>query len=358
MSQRTFDRIADLPVRIDGYELSGRERPFSPEFSRLTTTIHLHGGGETGLGEDVGYDEAGQRAHRAAGAVHDLSGEWTIASLSEHLEQVDLWLGADPRYPAEQQYRRWAFESAALDLGLRQAGTSLHEALGREARPLRFVTSIRLGEPPDPAGVLERIEAYGDSVRFKLDAEPSWDDDLLDVLAATGAVDVLDLKGAYVDTPVDVETDPDLYRRVAEKFPDAWIEDPDLGVPEAAEALRPYRDRITWDAPIHSVGDVQALPFAPTALNSKPSRFGPISVLFDFYDFCAQAGIELYGGGQSELHVGRGQIQYLASIFHPDGGNDVAPPGWDQADWPRTGLPTSPLDPDPEPAGFRRRGTA
>ena len=36
-----------------------------------------------------------------------------------------------------------------------------------------------------------------------------------------------------------------------------------------------------------------------------------------------------YGGGQYELGVGRGQIQYLAAIFHPDAPNDIAPAGYD-----------------------------
>ena len=45
---------------------------------------------------------------------------------------------------ASRHYRRWAYESAALDLALRQAGTSLHEALGRDPKPLNFVCSTRL----------------------------------------------------------------------------------------------------------------------------------------------------------------------------------------------------------------------
>ena len=44
----------------------------------------------------------------------------------------------------------------------------------------------------------------------------------------TGAVDSLDLKGQYKGTPVDVDTDPELYRMVIESFPDAWLEDPDV----------------------------------------------------------------------------------------------------------------------------------
>ena len=27
--------------------------------------------------------------------------------------------------------------------------------------------------------------------------------------------------------------------------------------------LAPFRDRITWDAPIHSIADIEALPFRP-----------------------------------------------------------------------------------------------
>ena len=41
-----------------------------------------------------------------------------------------------------------------------------------------------------------------------------------------------------------------------------------------------------------------------------------------------QEGIELYGGGQFELGVGRGQIQILAALFSADGPNDVAPGGY------------------------------
>ena len=71
--------------------------------------------------------------------------------------------------------------------------------------------------------------------------------------------------------------------------------------------LEPYRDRITWDAPIHSVADVEALPFPPRTLNSKPSRFGSLQGICDFYDHCAEHGIGLYGGGMFELGPGRGR---------------------------------------------------
>jgi hypothetical protein len=89
-------------------------------------------------------------------------------------------------------------------------------------------------------------------------------------------------------------------------------------------------------------------------VNLKPSRFGSVKALFEAYDFCAERGMGAYGGGQYELGVGRGQIQYLAALFHADAPNDIAPSGYDELD-PEPGLPASPLIPDPEPTGFRRR---
>ncbi len=62
----------------------------------------------------------------------------------------------------------------------------------------------------------------------------------------------------------------------------------------------------------------------------------------------------MYGGGQFELGPGRGQIQYLAALFHPDAPNDVAPAGYNEAG-PRPGLAESPLDPSISATGFRRQ---
>ena len=120
--------------------------------------------------------------------------------------------------------------------------------------------------------------------------------------------------------------------------------------------LEPHRDRITWDAPIHAWADVEELPFAPRALNSKPSRFGSLERLFEFYDRCADNGIVLYGGGQLELGPGRGQIQLLAALFHAESTNDVAPSAFNEPT-PRPGLPTSPLTLDVQ-AGFRASAVA
>ncbi len=352
-SVNTYDRLADLPLRIEGYALEARERAVSEQFKRVTTTFHLGGEGEEGHGEDVTYGEDEQRAQQERGPDLPLAGDWTLDSFSRHVGTLDLFPGIEPEMPAFRLYRRWAIESAALDLALRQGGLSLAAVLEREPRPVNFVVSLRIGSPPSFEPVERRMAAYP-GIRFKLDATPDWDEALIARLAATGAVASIDLKGAYKGTIVDVETDPVLYRRLAEALPEAWLEDPDLTDPEADAALEPYRDRITWDAPIHSVADIQGLPFPPRTVNIKPSRVGAISDLMAAYDYCAEQGMGMYGGGQSELGVGRGQIQYLASLFHPDGPNDIAPSGYDWAEFPE-GLDPSPLDPEIEPTGFRRR---
>jgi hypothetical protein len=349
----TYSRIAAVPVEIEGYGLEGLQRDVSSGFTRRTTVVRIFGAGEEGVGEDVTYDADEHGRLQAAGPVHDLRGSHTLESFSNRLDALDLFPDAELRFPEWRLYRRWAFESAALDLALRQSGTSLAEALGREPRPVRFVVSLRLPEPPVADGLLGLLERYP-GTRLKLDPTSDWDDRLVGELAALRAVDVVDLKSAYRGTVVDQPPDAALYTRVAEAFSEAWIEDPDLARPDTAAALADHRRRVSWDAIIHSVADVDALPFPPEALNMKPSRFGSLKALLDAYDAFGERGITMYGGGQFELGPGRGQIQYLASLFHSDAPNDVAPSGYNEPE-PPPGLPVSPLPPAPERRGFRWR---
>jgi hypothetical protein len=352
----SFDAIAELPLDIESCELEGLGVTLG-EFERLTTVVKLHGGGHEGVGEDVTYDAVDHIAQQDAGPPEGLTGTHTFAGFSQQLDSIDLFPASVPERDVSREYRRWAFESAALDLALRQAGTNLAAALGREARPVNFVNSMRLGgfdqERSSIDPLLARLAAYP-TLRFKLDPTNDWDDELIASLAATGAVDSLDLQGFHKDTPVDVETDPELYAKLIEAFPDAWLEDPDV-TEETKPLLDPVAGRVTWDAPIHSIADIEAMPWSPPkTVNVKPSRFGPIANLFATYDYCEERGIGAYGGGQTELGQGRGQIQYLASIFHPDTANDVAPGGYnDPARATEPGLPSSPLAPAVEEIGFR-----
>jgi hypothetical protein len=346
----TFDLLADLPLEVEGYRLEGLRAEVSSGFERLTTVVHLQGAGAEGIGEDVVYDAEDQVALQEAGPAHDLRGRFSLAEFCQLIDSLDLF-PTEPQRDVSRIYRRWTFHSAALDLALRQAGRPLHEALRREPRPVTFVVSLRLGEPPTMDPIQRRLARYP-ALRFKLDPTSSWTPGLIDDLVQTGAVDSVDFKSLYRGTIVDQPPDPVLYRRVVDAFPAAWLEDPDVVTPETAEVLAAHHDRITWDAPIHSIADIESLPFAPRMVNIKPSRIGGLPALCATYDYCAERGIGAYGGGQFELGPGRGQAQYLASLFHPDTPNDLAPVGYNAND-PAAGLPSSPLPPAPEPVGFR-----
>jgi hypothetical protein len=354
----SYDAIKDLPLEVEECAFEGLEFAIG-EFERLTTVVKLRGGDAEGIGEDVVYDAVDHIGQQSHGPPEELAHSGTFEEFSQRLDGIDLFpAGAPERGDVSRDYRRWAYESAALDLALRQAGTNLSAVLGREPRALNFVSSLRLAgfDPAEKSSlepVLKRLEVYP-TLRFKLDPVNDWDDELIAGLVATGAVDSLDLKGFYKGTPVDVITDPELYAKLIAAFPDAWLEDPDV-TEETRPLLEPVHERVTWDAPIHSIVDIEAMPWSPPrTVNIKPSRFGPISNLFAAYDYCEERGIGAYGGGQTELGPGRGQIQYLASIFHPDTPNDTAPSGYNdpkQATAP--GLPSSPLEPRIEALGFR-----
>jgi L-alanine-DL-glutamate epimerase-like enolase superfamily enzyme len=326
-----FDTIADLPVAIDGYEIERTSLDVSTGFTRVTTTVVMNGKGLQGRGEDVTYTAAD---HDGFPEGLPVAGAHTLRSASAALDGHDLFPAA-PDMDASRDYRRWAFESAILDLALQQRGISLAAAVGREARPVRFVASTR-------ADVRAWIDVDPE-LEFKLDPEESWDADLIARLAATGRVRVLDFKAYYHGTAVDVTPDPALYRTIATEFPDVVIEDASLEG-ECREALRGAEERLSFDAPIHSLADVDALPVEVRWLNIKPSRFGTLERLLECIDACERRGVRMYGGGQFELGVGRRQIQTLASVFYPDTPNDVAP-GIYNAGGPRPGLPKSPLPP-------------
>jgi L-alanine-DL-glutamate epimerase-like enolase superfamily enzyme len=351
----TWELLAKLPIEIEDYTLEALSARVSSDFDRASTVIHLRGADTEGVGEDVTYDAVDHEilqtdfASGHAGGRLPLAGRWTMESFAQRIAELDLF-PQPPQREVSRRYRIWAYESAALDLALRQAGTTLHAALGREPQPVRFVVSLRLGEPPslDP---LSRRLAHYPGLRFKLDPTSSWDDELIAQLVATGAVESVDFKAYYSGSIVDQPADPALYERVVRALPQAWIEDPAL-TPETEAVLAEHRERFSWDAPIHSVADIEALKYPPRMVNIKPSRLGGLRNLLDAFDYCAQRGIGNYGGGQFELGVGRGQIQYLASLFHGDAPNDVAPTGYNLPE-PPLGLPTSPLAAAPSTVGFR-----
>ncbi len=324
-----WDSVAELTVKVDGYRLERQESPTPSGWTRVTTTVAMEGDGSTGECEDVTYEA---ELHDGVPAELMLAGTWSLEDFSHRLDEFE---------ELEEGYRRWAFEGAVLDLALRQNELGLGAALGRTERPVRFVVSTRAAP--------ERWLAVAPGLEFKLDAEQDWDRELLVRLRELGRVRVVDLKAYYRGTSVDLAPDPELYRAIVEELPDvviedAWLED------GLREALAGAEDRLSFDAPIHSLSDLDGLPLEPRWLNIKPSRFGTVRGLLETIEACEERGISMYGGGQYELGPGRPQIQRLASVFYPDGPNDVAPSVYNEGE-PREGLAQSPLPPQAE-SGF------
>ena len=303
----TYERVADLPLKIDGYALDGLVKAGVERLRARLDDRDPHPGrrrGGRGRGRHLRRRTSTRRSRSAARSSRSPASGRSTASPSTSAGST-CSRPARRDAPVFRNYRRWAFESAALDLALRQAGT----LAGRRGRaraasrcaswsPRGWATRRRI-EP-----VTRRLARYPD-LRFKLDGTPDWDDDLIDGLVAHRRRRLDRLQGRCTRArPSTRRPTPGFYRRIAEAFPDAWLEDPDLEPEDAREALRPFEDRITWDAPIHSIDDILAMPVLPRTVNLKPSRFGSVRALFDAYDFCEERGMGAYGGGQYELGVG------------------------------------------------------
>src|SRR5450756_1668336 len=206
-----YTLLAELPLEIDAYDTERKELDVSSGFLRVTTTVVLRGGGYEGRGEDVTY---AAEDHDPYPLALPLSGDWTLDGFSRRLGGLDLFPHRPPQEEFFRNYRRWGFESAALDLALRQRGQSLGAAL-------------------------------------------EWDAETMTRIAAAGRVRVLDFKSFYEGSPVDNPPDPVQYRAAAAAFPDAILEDPTLAGP-ARDALNGEEGRFSFDAPIHFWADVES----------------------------------------------------------------------------------------------------
>ena len=351
----TWVRLRELPLTIESYAFERLSAQFSYGHERVTTRIRLRGGGREGHGEDVSPHEAEDGTLHVLGPVFPLVGEWTLEAFCDHLGSIEQW-PVEPPWDMMRRFRNWAFESAALDLALAQAGLPLHEALGVEPRPLRFVNSLGLGEPPrfDPIAPADRRAPRAAlQARRDLGVDPGADRRGGSPRARSRSSTS---RATTAWRPASCRRWWRCTSARSRRSRTALLEDAH-DLPEVAALLGGAGDRISYDAPVHSVEDIDALPLAPTALNIKPCRIGDLRSLFAVYAECSARGLLMYGGGMGELDVGRDQIQLLASLFHPDGPNDTAPSGYN-ADVPAASLPSSPLAADPAPVGFRRLARA
>jgi hypothetical protein len=344
-----YDQVRELPLDIESTDLTGRSADTSYGFTRPTTVVSLAGDGATGVGEDVTTDPDDHDRFQREGVGADLTGSYTFEEFSARVADLSPVAGDDWAEPGRA--RRWALESAALDLALRQADTSLGARLDRTYDPVTFVVSLRLEDPPSVAPV-EGWRAVHSDLDFKLDVIPGWDAEFLETLSAVEGIEILDFKAQYGEGSADdrVATDPALYRAVVDAFPDATFEDPLFDEPYRP-VFAGHESQVSWDARITGVDRVRDLPFEPSWLNVKPARFGSVASLFDTVEYALDRDITLYGGGMFELDRGRSHLHALASLFYPDGPNDVAPPGYNEPT-PHDGVPSSPLVPPSDATGL------
>ncbi len=352
----SWDRLSALPLHVESYEFERRAATFAYGFERVTTLIRLRGDGAEGLGEDVSpYEGEDDTLHVAAPEL-PLTGEWTLGAFCDQLTGARAVAGG----------AALGGGGALAQLGLRVRRARPGTQPGgppatRRRRPRAAPAALRqLARPRRPAAfdpIRRRLEAHPD-LRFKLDVTPAWTTELIDEVAATGAVEIVDFKGHYGLETGELPALLAMYERAIAAFPDALLEDAH-DLPEVTRLLEPECAPHLLRRPIHTKADLDATPLTPRAVNIKPCRVGDLRSLLDVYAAVEERGLITYGGGMGELDVGRGQIQLLASLFHPDGPNDTAPSGYNH-DTPAADLPTQPARGGPGgdrlPPGVSRRG--
>ena len=192
----------------------------------LSTVIHMRGGGDEGVGEDVTYDALDHVALQDAGPVQRSRGSWTLGAFCEHVGELDL-------FPAAPRARRLAPVPA---LGLRERRARPRAAPGGHPLPTRSGasrgrsrSSCRCGSvsPPTIEPVRRRLERYP-TLRFKLDPTSDWSDELIARAGRDGRRRLGRLQGLLQGHGRRPAARPRPLRRVVEAFPDAWIEDPAL----------------------------------------------------------------------------------------------------------------------------------
>jgi L-alanine-DL-glutamate epimerase-like enolase superfamily enzyme len=291
-AERLAAALADLPVVIDDVACaSGAIAVPSYGGPRPTSIVTLGGAGRRGEGEHVGWTEAAHRDFARTLERWDLNGPWRLGALAHALRER----GLDP-------YDRAAIEMAAIELALRQRGTTLATLAGVTPEQVRTVVSFE--RTADPAAVAARHPG----VALKVDVDAGWPEAVWRTLGAVGRVAILDWKGGG---------NTDAYTRALAFVPDAIHEDP----------IEPYpagiAERVSLDAAITEPAALDRV--APFACNLKPARMGGVLDAIRAAARCERRDILLYVGGMFEVGVGRRQLRDLASVLCPDGPNDLAP---------------------------------
>lgn len=300
--------LVELPIEIDGFETDigfvdvagyydGQPRP--------TGVVRLRGREYAGEGENVDWYLEDQRAFAEACSGCIRIGRTTVGDLSGGLVGLD------------SPYHRAAVEAAAIDLALRQAGTSMVRLSGRPSHPIHFCWSLgvdaydRYGQP---LAAIERLLDSAPEARLKIDVPAErWPDDVWRRLAERGRVVVLDFKRSGSVSAV---------AQAHESLPNAWIEDPPV---DALLDGSPWVDRIALDGYVTCEADLRTHPSVTAAVNIKAPRMGGTLEVLRCIEACHRSGWHAYFGGMFEVGPGRRQARILASLFAASAWNDLAP---------------------------------
>jgi L-alanine-DL-glutamate epimerase-like enolase superfamily enzyme len=265
---------------------------------RPSSVVRLAGAGHFGSGENVAFFQADHErfAALARGWLTSLRGgrPLTVASA------LTAFAGTG--------YERAALEAALIDLGLRQAGLSLHDLTGvREAR-LGVVVSLAADTAPERA--LDERRRAGYMGPFKLDVSPAWSEAKLTALALDSSIAIFDFKGRGEVAAAQL---------LADQSATALLEDPPSGFRASAAG------RISRDAGVTNRFRVGAARAKGEAVNLKAPRMGgPLELLRGLELAFTSGNAPIYFGGMFEVGVGRSQARQLAALYCPNGPNDLA----------------------------------
>ena len=257
-----YDLVADLPLDDRRLRARGPARTVSLGLRAPSRrSFHLHGARRGGprRGRDLRRRGAATPSRRAA-RCSPLAGEWTFDAFSAHL--------GDAR-PVPRLHARACRSTAATAAGRSRArrstsrcarpARSLHDAARPRRRSRSRSSSPRgMGEPPthrrrSRAGSRATRRCASSSTRT-----PDWTDELIDAAASRPARSTRSTSRAPTRARRSTSTtDPAFYRRDRRGVPGRLARGSRPRDRRGrAPRSRPYQDRITWDAPIHSVADI------------------------------------------------------------------------------------------------------
>ncbi len=299
----THLRALDVTLDALDYRVAIVKAQDYPDPGRPCGWLSLHGAGLSGSGENVAWTEAAHADDANALRIY----AQTLCPITASVAQLvdDLGNRFSP-------YARFAFESALVDLALKQQGHSL-VSVDRVNLSLPKRVSLRyrvsFAACPDPVALMQRLERYYERPHFKVDVHPQWSAQVVAQLGASRLVSTLDFKAQAMGTA--------FVQRLRVHVPDAIFED-------VADAPYPSGP-LAWDKCILSPNDIDARVAPGVMFNLKGPRLGGLFALLAAIDRCQQHDAPFYMGGMFELGAGRRQAQQLAALMCADAPNDLAP---------------------------------